>query len=198
MKSYSRLRSKSVTGWRPNRLRLWWSTHDQPFSSPACHTIHIPVSRYAILNAWCTGLTLDHNQRSATKTPLQLLLLVPCLATITMSMIDDGVASSSNNSWQPLQALDLTAIGFTTCVDVAMALLAFHVVLHRAWVPYKAVNPSLVACTGLAVSTTPYYTDSSSNCTAIALFCCGSGWLFAGYQCCTASWSRYAWCFNLN
>lgn len=72
-----------------------------------------------------------------------------------MSIIVDGVEPSSNNDWQPLLALDLTAIGFTTCVDVAMALLAFHVVLNRAWVPYKAVNPSLVAYTGLAVSTIP-------------------------------------------
>ena len=60
--------------------------------------------------------------------------------------------SIRSNSWQPLREPDLAAIGFATCVSVGMALLAFHVVLHRAWLPYKASIPSLVACTALAVS----------------------------------------------
>lgn len=55
-------------------------------------------------------------------------------------------------SWAPLGAGDLAAVGCTTCVDVAIALVLVHIVLHQSWPPYKAVLPGLVALSGIAVS----------------------------------------------
>lgn len=55
-------------------------------------------------------------------------------------------------TWQPLGTSDYGAIGFTTVVDVAAALLVVHVVSNAGWPPYMAATPQTIVFSGLAVS----------------------------------------------
>lgn len=58
-------------------------------------------------------------------------------------------------TWQPLETSDLGAIGFTTVVDVAAALLLVHVVSNAGWPPYTAAIPQIIVYSSLAVSLFP-------------------------------------------
>lgn len=55
-------------------------------------------------------------------------------------------------AWQPLGTEDYGAIGFTTVVDVAAALLVVHVVSNAGWPPYTAAIPQIIVFSSLAVS----------------------------------------------
>lgn len=69
-----------------------------------------------------------------------------------MTMFQTTPGAGAGPVWQPLGALDYGAIGFSTVVDVAAAVLMVHVVSNAGWPPYTAAIPLIIMFSSLAVS----------------------------------------------
>lgn len=69
-----------------------------------------------------------------------------------MPTFETTAGTGAGPAWQPLGTSDYGAIGFTTVVDIAAALLMMHVVSNAGWPPYAAASPQIVVFSCLAVS----------------------------------------------
>ena len=67
-------------------------------------------------------------------------------------MASTTTTATQPGAWQALEWPDFIVIAFSSCVATAAMLLMLHVLVNRAWVPYKTRIPGLIVCSALSVS----------------------------------------------